>query len=252
MCWKGVNRRRAKPREPLSDNGRSEFDSFREVCFRAAFFSPRIPRNQRLGLNWNLVTLTTCCQVYVKTGLYSLMLFFPSALVALVGGAAVQWVFGKRPIPMAVHFIPLVLAAAAVVGTVMLLAQPDLMEYMLPTRMWLDANHFPVAVAVMLAGVVALLWELRQYLADHGQGRSSPGTITLWVLVLSLAVAAASGLLVFLKIPALDTVTRVSYTLFDAAIAVLMAGVIVTVVHRVVQQLRANGADQSAEPSESA
>jgi hypothetical protein len=31
-----------------------------------------------------------------------------------------------------------------------------------------------------------------------------------------------------------------------------MAGVIVTVVHRVVQQFRAHGADQSAEPSESA
>ncbi len=80
-----------------------------------------------------------------------------------------QWVFGKRRIPLAVHLILLVIAAAAVVGVVLLLDQPELMEYMLPTRMWLDANHFLVAVGVMLVGLIALLWELRQWLPTLGE-----------------------------------------------------------------------------------
>lgn len=129
--------------------------------------------------------------------------------------------------------------------TAMLLAQPELMEYMLPTRMWLDANHFLVAFGVILVGVVALLWELRQWVSDHGQHRSNAGTITLWLLLVSLAVARASGLLIFLKAPAIDGATRAAYTVFDAAIAVLMVGVMAAALHRVVQQFRGNGAESA-------
>lgn len=198
------------------------------------------PQYRRLGLNWNMVTLTACCQAYVKPGLYSLMLFFPCALVALVGGSAVQWVFGKRRIPLAVHLIPLVIAVAAVVGVVLLLDQPELMEYMLPTRMWLDANHFLVAVGVMFVGLIALLWELRQWVSDHGQRRSVLGMLTALALLLGLAAAVAAGILVFLKIPALDTVTRASYTVFDAAITVVFVAAFVTVFRGIAVQFRGN------------
>lgn len=198
------------------------------------------PQYRRLGLNPTTVSLTVWSQAYVKPGLYSLMLFFPCALVALAGGFGVQWVFGKRPIPLVVHLIPLVAAAAALVGAVCLLYQPDLMEYMLPTRMWLDANHFLLAAGVMLVGLVALLWELRQWISDHGQRRSALGIVTALVLAVSLAVALVAGILVFLKIPALDAVTRASYTVFDAAITVSLVAVIVTVLRGVVQQFRGN------------
>ena len=172
------------------------------------------PQYRRLGLNGNMVTLTACCQTYVKPGLYALMLFFPCALVALVGDSAVHWVFGKRRIPLAVHLIPLVVAAVAVGGIVFLLYQPDLMDYMLPAPMWLDSNHFFVAVGVMLVGLVALLWEIRQWISDHGQRRSVLGVVTALALALSLAAAVAAGILVFLKIPVLSDVTRASYTVF--------------------------------------
>lgn len=198
------------------------------------------PQYLRLGLNWNLVTLTACCQAYLKPGQYSLMLFFGCALVALAGGSAVQWVFGKRRIPWGVHLIPLILAAAAVAGTLFVLNQPKLAEYLLPTSLWLDANHFLVTVGVMLVGLVALLWELRQWLSDHGQRRSALGVVTALVLVLSLAAATAAGILVLLKIPALDTVTRASYSVLEAAVTVLLAAVIVTVLHRVVAQFHDN------------
>jgi hypothetical protein len=208
------------------------------------------PQYLRLGLNGNMVTLTSCCQVYVKPGLYSLMLLLPCALIALVGGSATRWVLGRRPVPVTARFIPLLLAVAAVVGVIMLMGQPELMEYMLPTRMWLDANHFLVVVSVALAGVVALLWQLKQRLSDDGQTRTWLGTVTLWVLLLSLLVAGVSGLLVFLKVSAWDTATRAAYTLLDVAITVLLAGTLVTIAHGASRQLRDTVTSSSGGSSE--
>jgi hypothetical protein len=205
------------------------------------------PQFRRLGLHQNIVTLTACCQEFIKPGLFSLILFFPCALIALAGGSSVRWVFGRRQIPFAVHFVPLLIAAAAVVGTVMLLNQPDLMEYMLPTRMWLDSNRFLITAGVMLMGVVALLWQLKQRLSESGQGRSITGTVTGVVLTLSLIVAAVAGTLVFLKIPGLDQITRASHSVLDTMAALIMAAVIATVLHRVAQQFLGRDAPPPAD-----
>ncbi|MGQ9573974.1 MAG: cytochrome c3 family protein [Thermoguttaceae bacterium] len=204
------------------------------------------PQYRRLGLSGNIVAITACGQVYVKPGLYTLMLLFPCALVALVGGFAVQWVFGKRRVPAGVLWIPLAVGAAAVLGVLLLLYQPDLMEYMLPTRMWLDANHFAAAVGVMLVGLVALLWELRQWISDRGQRRSALGIVVALVLALTFGLAVVAGVLIFLKIPALDAATRTAYTVFDVAITLLLAASIVTVLRGVCHQLRAGASGAAA------
>ena len=178
-----------------------------------------------------------------QTGALQPVAVSPFRLIAFVGGSATQWVFGKRRVPGAVRLIPLVVACAAVLGAVFLMLQPDLMAYMLPTPMWLDANHFLVAVVVMVIGLVALLWELRQRLADHGQPRGGFGVLMIVIDVLCLLVAVVAGVLVFLKLPGLDTATRVSYTLFDTAITVLLIAAMVTVLRGVSQQFRSGGGD---------
>ncbi len=199
------------------------------------------PQYVRLGLNPATVQLTVWCQAYLKPWMYSLVLFFPCAVIAMAGGSAVQWVFGKRRAPLVVQLIPLVIALAAVVGVVMLLYQPALLEYMLPSRMWLDANHFLLAAGVMLIGLIALLWELRQWIGDDGRRRSALGILVALIEALSLAVAIVAGVLIFLKIPTLDAATRASYTVFDAAITVLLAAAIVTVLRGFFQQFRNRG-----------
>jgi len=206
------------------------------------------PQYRRLGLSGSTVALTVWTQAYLKPGVYSLILFFLCALAALVGGFGAQWVFGRRRVPLAVRLIPLLVAAAAVVGVVCLLYQPNLMEYMLPSRMWLDANHFIVAAGIMLVGLIALLWELRQWIADRGERRSAFGILVALIEVLSLVLAVVAGGLVFLKVPALDAATRVSYTLFDVAITVLLAAAIVTTLRGLAQQVRG---DAAPSPSDS-
>jgi len=194
------------------------------------------PQYKRLGLSGTVVMLTACCQAYLKPGLYSLIFLFPCALVALGGGSAVQWVFGRRRVPLAARVLPLVLAAGTVAGVVYLLYQPQLIEYMLPTRLWLDANHFLIAAAVIIVGCAAWLWELRQCIADQGQRRSAFGILVTLVLTVCLAVAAVSGIVILLKFPWLDALTRASYTVLDVAITVLLAAAIITVLRAVAQQ----------------
>ncbi len=55
-----------------------------------------------------------------------------------------------------------------------------------------------------------------------------------------MAATVAAGILVFLKIPALDTVTRASYTVFDAAITVVFVAAFVTVFRGIAVQFRGN------------
>lgn len=198
------------------------------------------PQYAVLGLKWSEVTLTACCQAYLKPNLYGLIIVFGLALVALVGGWAVKWVFGSRPIPMVARFIPPVLAAVMGIGALLLVGDPETMEYMLPTRFWLDANHFFVAAAISIAGLVAMLWELRLWISDHGENRSLLGSLTAVVLALGLAVTCATGILIFLKIPGLEPVTRVSYSLFEAGIFVVLLGTIVSALHRVKRQFGEN------------
>ncbi len=163
-----------------------------------------------------------------------------------MGGSATQWVFGTRRVPVTVRLIPLIVAFAAVLGAVLLTLQPDLMAYMLPAPMWLDANHFLVAVVVMVIGFLALLWELRQRLAEHGPSRAGLAVLVILSDVLCLLVAVVAGTLVFLKLPGLDTVTRVSYTVFDVAITVLLTAAIVTALRAVSRQFHSGGGDVSA------
>lgn len=204
------------------------------------------PQYKRLGLSYTTAMLTACCQAYLKPGLYSLMLFFPCVVLGWVGSLAVHWVFGRRRPPLAVRVLPLILGAGALIITIFLLSQPHLLEYMLPTRLWLDANHFLVVLCVVLVGLVALLWELRQAISDHGEHRSTLGTVLIVVLTGSLLIAVIAGLLILVKVPWLDSVTRIAYSVLDIAVTILLAASMVTVVRVAVRHSFGSnpGADQ--------
>jgi hypothetical protein len=108
---------------------------------------------------------------------------------------------------------------------------------MLPSRLWLDANHFLLAVGVMVIGLAAWVWEWRQWLAGSPKGRSLLGGLIWLVLLVSLAAAAATGVLIFLKLPGLDLLTRASYTLFDVAITVVLLAAFVSLLRAIARQL---------------
>jgi len=187
------------------------------------------PQYRLLGLSLPAVRISAWREAYLKPVTYGLIVVLCLGIVAAAGGAALRWVFEPRPVPAAMRLLPPVIAILAGVAAVILLWRPQLMEYMLPARFWLDSNHFLIAVAVLVVGVVALLWELKGRVSGNPSKRSRLGSLAGGELLISLVLACVAGVLIFLKIPGLDPVTRYSYSVFDLAVALVLLGAIVSV-----------------------
>lgn len=83
-----------------------------------------------------------------------------------------------------------------------MLLSPGLATYMTLSRFTLDAGHFPVAVAVLLLGLLSS--------TSH---RSS--SILRWAGLLSVAFTVVSGALMLLKVEVLEPLVRFAGTSFD-------------------------------------
>jgi hypothetical protein len=121
------------------------------------------------------------------------------------------------------------------VAAIALAQQPDLLGYMLPTRFTLDANHALVAGLVFVVGVVAVLGEIGVRRPGGGAGRGHRASLAAVYLLVTLALAALSGLVMLLRIPALDTLTRLSYTVFDLALVLAVLGAVYVALRRAVR-----------------
>ena len=128
-------------------------------------------------------------------------------------------------------------------GALTLLWRPQLMEYMLPTRFWLDSNHFLVAIAALLVGLAALLTESKSWVSGRPSDRSWLSSLAGGDLLISLVLAFVAGMLIFLKIPGLDPVTRYCYSVFDLAVALAVLGTLVTVLRHACQMMMVSGSD---------
>ena len=191
------------------------------------------PQYRLLGLSAPAARISAWREAHLKPITYGLIVVLALGIAALAGGAALGWVFAPRPVPLPIRLLPPLLAALAGVAAVTLLRRPRLMEYMLPTRFWLDSNHFLIAAAVLVVGLAALLGELKGRVSTDRSRRSWLGLLAGGELLISLGLACVAGALIFLKIPGLDPLTRYAYSLFDLALSLVILGAIVTVLRHV-------------------
>ncbi len=198
-----------------------------------------------IGISTFWATVGAWRETYVKPALYGLLVVLLAAVVAALGEVHLAWVFGDHPIRGRLRLIPWGAAFAIVVAALALTQQPDLMGYMLPTRFTLDANHALVAAFVFVAGIVALLCEVGLRRQAPGEPQKKHATRTLAWLVGTLALAILSGLLMLLKIPGLDTLTRAAYTVFDASLVLILAGTVVVALRRAFRPKRALAHERS-------
>ncbi len=196
------------------------------------------PQYRLLGLSTPAVRIGVWREAYVKPAIYELLAVLCFGLVAVAGSAVLGWTWEPRPVPLTIRCLPAAIALLAGVGAVVLLRQPRLMEYMLPTRSWLDANHFLVAIVVLTAGVAALLWQWKRRLSSPASEHSWWGWMTGSGLFVSLGLACVAGGFMFLKIPGLALLTTYCYTLFDLALALVLLGSIVSVLQNAAARLR--------------
>ncbi|MFO8011801.1 MAG: hypothetical protein R6X20_00710 [Phycisphaerae bacterium] len=192
------------------------------------------PQYRLLGLDGVWAMVGAWREAYLKPVLYGLLVALVCSLVALVGELHLAWVFADHPIRPRLRVVPWAAAVAIAVAAIAVAQQPDLMGYMLPTRFTLDASHALVAAFVFVSGIVALLCEVGIH-RPAGAGRRRRASLAAVYLTITLALAALSGLLMLLKIPALDTLTRASYTVFDVSLALILAGTVFVALRRALR-----------------
>ena len=194
------------------------------------------PQYRLLGLNGFWAMVGAWREAYLKPVLYAMLVALVCSLVVLAGELHLAWVFGDHPLRRRLRLIPWAAALALAAGAIALAQQPDLLGYMLPTRFTLDANHAIIAGLVVVTGLVALLCEvgLHRPAAWDRRRKRGPSWAALWLTV-TLGLAAASGLLMLLKISALDTLTRAAYTVFDLTLVLVLAGIVYVALRRAVR-----------------
>ncbi len=173
--------------------------------------SPIYMKQHRImDLNGVMMTLGAVRETYFKPTLYILLLMLCCIFIGYIYKKLA--VSRKDPLPaiFAGRFAPLLVSAAAFVGVLIILLQPKTMRYALPSRFWLDANHFIIAAAIL---VIAFIYALQQNRRNF------------YLIICTLAIATAAGVLILIKLPWIDFLKRISYTIFDAAliIAVIVA-----------------------------
>jgi len=134
------------------------------------------------------------------------------------------------------------LLVAGIIGGLVAVSTPDLLDFMVGRRLTLDANHFWIGIAVLTA---ALLIFLMRPPAEAPLPRISRFLIRrLGPFLLGLS-ALAGGLMV-LKMRWLEGVTRLSYTAFDLGL-VLLASSAVTLLALRLAAVSEVGSRQSPE-----
>jgi len=119
------------------------------------------------------------------------------------------------------------LLVVAALGGALAARTPHLLSYMLASRFTLDARHFWVAAAILLAAIITTL--------QNPQRTGGPlriGAMLLWV---ALALTALCGSVMLLLAPALPTLTRLAYTGFDAGLTLTLMWTIVMQLARLVR-----------------
>lgn len=178
-----------------------------------------MPQYRLLGLSRSAAMLGAVRESYVKPAMYLLWL----VLIALfVGLLAARHVVPTLPAGDLVRMLPWAVTILLIVGLLPVLLSPSLRDYALPSRAWLDSQHFPVGMVTLAVGVVGFISLLaRSSVAEdrNGKKRALAG---MWILGISLAAAGLAGLLMGLNLTSVSAVTRYAYSVFDIALVIVL------------------------------
>ncbi|SPD76339.1 conserved membrane hypothetical protein [uncultured Desulfobacterium sp.] len=179
-----------------------------------------IPNYQILGISPAWIRLGVVREDIIKPLLYGFMCAMAVVfLVMILGNFAVQ----TQGINIRlVRGLSIVVIAAGLLGGIVIFRIPGLLEYMTISRFNLDAQHFPIACAVLLAGLFTILYQ-----RPHQQRAPFFVSILCWCGWIALVLTGISGCLMLLKFSWTETLTKLAYTIFDMGL--LMSATVTTI-----------------------
>lgn len=174
------------------------------------------PQFEVMGVDNLSATVGAWRETYGKPILYGLLIVLFCSLIIFIGmsisarnGGAISSLIARSP---------WIVGGGLGLMALLILSRPDLSEYMLPSRFWLDSNHFLVALLVIITGLVGLFLNANEQASKH---LLAPRYL---VILGGLITAVVSGTFMFFNPPGLEMITRASYTLFDLSLIVILLG----------------------------
>ncbi|NMC39617.1 MAG: hypothetical protein GYA43_00365 [Bacteroidales bacterium] len=178
-----------------------------------------------LGSGGFMVWLSVFREQFLKAALYPLAVFL---LLAFILSAVLNYNRKENLVRISKTLLAglylLIIAATAVV-----FLKPDVRSYVLPSRLVLDANHFLITVAALIAG--AVVWVKLRNERRHA-------TLMAKTQSALLILAVISGFLMIIKFDQIYSVVRIAYTVFDLAVVL---SILISVLYLIINQYRAAG-----------
>jgi hypothetical protein len=106
----------------------------------------------------------------------------------------------------------LVTNAFILIAGVILFFSAELTNYILPSRMLLDSNHFLISVAVFLTGIV--------FYFNHQYSKVKKIKVSL--LSITLLLCFISGILMLVQIKSIEFISQMAYSIFDISLAFIV------------------------------
>jgi hypothetical protein len=200
--------------------------------FSGELAAPRwVPNHELMGLSPRWVRLGNLRTELVQPLLY----LFLGILALLLAALALRWALERQEgsLGSLATWAPLMLVILGAAGGLVAGSRPELLAYMTVRRAVLDANHFWVACTVLGLALAACLLpgeERTRYPLASCSSR-----VTGW---LSLLLASLSGGWMLLWGSSLTPLSRLSYTVFELALALAALSAVVLVTLRVASRTR--------------
>jgi len=174
-----------------------------------------VPNYQVLGLSPFWIWMGALRETWIKPLLYACLAALVSLLLfSVLRITAIRYTsLSSRQL----RRISWLFVAVLALGATWSILTPGLTVYMTFRRFTLDANHFWISSLIFLAGTITTMLFSRQ------EVNSLFVAVGNWILRGLLVATAVLGILMIAAIPGLESVQRLSYTLFDLGLLLISA-----------------------------
>ncbi|MBL7128795.1 MAG: hypothetical protein ISS16_07395 [Ignavibacteria bacterium] len=167
------------------------------------------------SLNSFFVILGNFRETNIKPLTHYLSIIFICILVGLGYRLLLRHSNSNLPNMFKWKFLPLIISTILIIITVFITLKPDLREMIFPTRFWFESIHFSLSMFIIMLSFILYAVVLRE-----------KNVLLKNLLIVFIIISLFSGFLLLIKIPFLEIITKLCYTLFDISLLILLVMIV--------------------------